>query len=422
MIWGEYDSGRVIARFTVPGGHSADRAQQVVDIASSPAALPTTINIGLTGEVRHAALLTLGQLYLERDEYDRAKTVLIRAMEPRPSEAAALAHLRFLLGRAYMGGDLADFDEAIWLFTQVLAVETRSVEALNSRALAYLDRGRTGDVELAIADLTRAMAIRPERAATNLNLAVAYLERGSGGDADRALSSLTEALSAQPDYVGALVNRAGAYIMRGSSGDLDRAFDDLEKALEIEPELASAYTNRANAFLARGSTGDLDRAIGELGRAIELSSDSATARFNRGLVYSELGDLANSLADLRKVQGLRPHEPMYNSTLCLQLAVAGDPEGALSYCDRAVATDPGGLSRDSRGLANALLVRTEQAIADFEEFLAWVDSSPREGCRSHYRDSRAAWVAALKAGDDPFDPVTLHELRARPSLPGAAPC
>ena len=66
--------------------------------------------------------------------------------------AAALANLRFLLGRAYLDGDLADFDEAIWLFTQVLAVEPRSVEALNSRGLAYLERERPGDAVLGVAE------------------------------------------------------------------------------------------------------------------------------------------------------------------------------------------------------------------------------------------------------------------------------
>ena len=94
VIWGEYDSGRVIARFTAAQSRPASRTQQVVDMASSPVELPTTINIGLTGEVRHVALVTLGRLYLERNEYDKAKTVLILASDPPPSEPAALANLR----------------------------------------------------------------------------------------------------------------------------------------------------------------------------------------------------------------------------------------------------------------------------------------------------------------------------------------
>ena len=73
-------------------------------------------------------------------------------------------------------------------------------------------------------------------------------------------------------------------------------------------------------------------------------------------------------------------------------------------------------------MANALLDRTQQAIADFEAFLAWVDASPEEGCRTHYRPSRASWVEALKAGENPFEEVILRDLRARAVPPGSGPC
>ena len=422
VIWGEYDSGRVIARFSVPRSRTTLHAQQIVDIASSPAELPATINIGLTEEVRHVALLTLGQLYLEQDDFDRAKTVLVHALDPPPSEPAALANLRFLLGRAYMGGDLADYDEAVWLFTQVLAVQPNSVEALNGRALAYLARSRPGDSDLAVHDLVRATTVSPERAASSLNLAVAYLERGAGGDVDRALTSLNEALAVDSGYASAYVNRAGAYIARGAPGDVARALDDIEEALDIDPDLASAYLTRGNAYLARGESGDAELAIAELSRAIELAPDSPEAHFNRGLVYSELEHWSASLTDLRRARDLDPRRLVYNSTLCLQLAVAGDPEEAMPYCDQAVAADPGGLSRDGRGLANALLGRDDEAIADFEAFLAWVDMSPKDGCRSRYGVSRAAWVEALKTGEAPFDPAALADLRPRPAVSIAAPC
>ena len=422
VIWGEYDSGRVIARFTAPRSRTTLHAQQIVDIASSPAELPATINIGLTDEVRYVALLTLGQLYLEQDDFDRAKTVLVRAMDPPPSEPAALANLRFLLGRAYMGGDFADYDEAVWLFTQVLALQSQSVEALNSRALAYLERSRAGDADLAVSDLLRAATIDPGRAATSLNLAAAYLDRGDPGDADRALASLDEALSIDPEYAGAYVNRAGAYIARGVPGDFDRALDDIEEALDIDPDLATAYLTRGNAYLARGESGDAELAIAEFSRAIELAPDSPAAHFNRGLAHSELEDWNASLTDLRRAHELDPRRLVYSSTLCLQLAVSGNAAEAMPYCDQAVASDPGRLSSDSRGLANAMLGRDDEAIADFEAFLAWVDSSPKDGCRSRYGASRTAWIEALKAGRQPFDSAALADLRPRPAVSTAAPC
>ena len=422
VIWGEYDSGRVMARFTMPRVRSTQLDRQVVDIASSPSELPATINADLTEQVRYVALLTLGQLYLEQGEHDLAKTVLIHASDSNPTDPAALANLRYLLGRSYLGGRLADFDEAVWLFTQVLAVRPRSVEALNSRALAYLERGRAGDVDRAIDDLAQAATINPDHAATYVNLAAAHVERGTDADLDRAIAELTEALEIQPGYPSAYVNRAGAYVARDNPGDLDRAFEDLNEALDGDPDLAPAHVARGNAHLARRGEGDLARALEDYSRAIELDPNSSTAYFNRGLVYSEMEDLTASLSDLRRAQTLSPNNVVFNRVLCWQMAVSGIPQDSLPVCERAVAHDPTSQSREARGVAYALTGRPEKAIADLEAFLAWVDASPKDSCRDLYMQSRENWTEDLRSGNDPFDPATLVELRVRPVSPGAAPC
>ena len=422
VVWGEYDSGRVIARFAAPAYRSDGHDQQVVDIPSSPAELTSSINIGLVEEVRYIALLTLGQIYLEQQQHDRAKTILLRALASVPPGDKSLPNIRFLLGRAYLGGDLADFDEAIWLFTQVLVAQPTSVEALNSRGLAYLERGRHRDTTRAIADLTNARSIEPDRAATELNLAVAYVERNGRSDVDRALASLERALRNNPEYAGAHVNRAGIYSVRGEPGDLELAFEDLDRALELDPELASAYVGRAIVFLARGQQGDMELALAELSRGIDLRPDLASAYFSRGLIYSKLGDWNGSLRDFQRAQDLKPANATYNSTLCLQMSIVGNPESALQYCDWALAIEPEGLALDSRGLANALAGNTDQAIRDFEALLEWMNDSAREGCEDYYGASRRNWLETLRQGGNPFNPSMLEQLRPRPALPGAAPC
>ena len=422
VIWGEYDSGRVIATFTIPKSHSETHDQQVVDLASSPSELPATVNVALTEEVRHVALLTLGQLYLEQEEYDLAKAVLIHAMAKPPADPQALAGMRFRLGRAYLGGDLVDLDEAITLFTQVLAVQPRLVDAYNNRAVAYLERGRPGDVGLAVADLARASSIEPGNPTTHVILAIAYRERGDTGDLQRAISELTRSIGIRPDYAGAYINRALAYMDRDEPGDLERAFDDLEHALDLDPELWAAFHNRGTAYLARGLLGDYERAIDDFSRAIELAPDSPVAYYNRGLVYSLLEDLPQSLDDLRKAQRLRPDETRYNTTLCWQLGVAGSPHEALPYCNLAVDADVSGASSEGRALVYAVMGRPDDAVNDFEAFLAWVDRSPKETCREYYRPSRLGWMEALQSGENPFDEETLYMLRVRPSTSGEDPC
>ncbi len=255
VIWGEFDSGRVLANLTSTRTESESFGPQVVNIASSPSELPTAINIYLTSEVRSVALLTLSQLYLEQDEFDLAKTVLIRALEQPPSDPAALANLRYRLGHAFLGGKYADLDEAIWRFTQVLTVQPRSADTYINRGLAYLERGRPGDTDLAIADLSRAAQLEPQVAGPYFNRAVAYMERGHSGDLDRALRDLERAIDAGSESGGTYVNRAAVYLERGDDGDLDRAFEDLERAMDIDPDLATAWVNRGNAYLQRGRTG-----------------------------------------------------------------------------------------------------------------------------------------------------------------------
>ena len=421
VIWGEYDSGRVVASFTMPLSRSESHDQQVVDLATSPSELPATINVGLAEEVRYAALLTLGQLYLDQEAFHAAKLVLLRAMTEPPSDPDTLASIRFRLGRAYQGGESADLDEAIVLFTQVLDVRPRSVDTYNSRALAYLDRGGPGDVDRALEDLTKAVEIEPGGAATYLNRSVAYMESGSGEDLDRAIDDLTRAMTLRSDYAPAYVNRAGAYLQRNGPGDLDRAFEDLERALKIEPDLEPAYLTRGNAYLTRGGAGSLQLAKQDFGRAIELAPDSARAYYNRGLVHSALGDLDASVADLQRAHRLRPEEPSYNNTLCWQMGVSGKPAMALPYCDAAVAANVG-QARDARGLVYATMGWHADAIAEFEVFLDWVNSSVKETCRQQYHTSRSAWLRTLREGGDPFDPATLSRLNIRPVGPGHDPC
>ena len=421
VIWGEYDSGRVVASFTMPLSRSEPHDQQVVDLATSPSELPATINVGLAQEVRYVALLTLGQLYLDQEAFHAARLVLLRAMAEPPSDPDTLASIRFRLGRAYQDGESADLDEAIVLFTQVLAVRPSSVDTYNSRALAYLDRGGAGDVDLAVADLTTAAEIDPKDAATYLNRAVAYMERGSGRDVDHAIANLTKAMTLRAGYAPAYVNRAGAYVQRNGPGDLDRAFGDLERALQIEPDLAQAYLTRGNAYLVRGGAGNLDLAKQDFERAIELAHDSPSAYYNRGLVHSALGDLDASVADLQRAHRLRPEDPSYNRTLCWQLGVSGKPALALPHCDAAVAANVGE-ARDARGLVYATMGRHADAIAEFEAFLEWVSASAKESCRRHYHTSRSSWLRTLHEGGNPFDPTTLSRLGIRPVGPGHDPC
>lgn len=422
IIWGEYDSGRVVARFTMPDGLGAGGADQIIDIASTPSELPAAINVGLSGQVQHITLVTLAVYYLEQNDFDMAKTVLIRALGPLLADSAEQSHVLYLLGNAYLGGALRDYDEAIWRFTQVLSSQPWSVEALNGRALGYLGRDRDGDIVHALIDLDRAVSIEPDRPATHLNLAVAFMQRGGIGDKDNALDALNDALSLDDGYAAAYASRAGVYLARDESEDVEQAFEDVAMALEIRDDLSSAHLIYGHAYIARDRQGDVARAIRQFTRAAQLEPDAPAAYYYRGLAHSARQDIQTSLLDLRHAQGLDPLNANYSRALCLQLGIFGQADEATTHCDLAVAAAPGELTSDSRGIVNARLGRYEEAIADFEAVLDWEDAFRNPMCGQDFRETRLMWIDALEAGRNPLTARLLAELRPLPMIPGRQPC
>ena len=422
VIWGEYDSGRVLANVTSTPTQNESLGPQVVEIATSPSELPTAINIDLTAEVRSVALLTLSQVYLQRGEYEPAKIVLYQALEHPPADPAALANLRYRLGQAYLGGQYADLDEAIWRFTEVLSVQPRSADTYGIRGLAYLERGRPGDEDLAIADLTRASELAPQLATPYFNRAAAYIARDRAGDLDRALDDLERAIDAGVEGPGVYVNRAAVYLERQHEGDLDLAFGDLESAIKIDPDLATAWVNRGSARLQRGDDGDFEQAIADFTKAIDLAPDNALGYYNRALAHSEAGNWDLSNSDLRAAHERDPRNPEINNALCWQLGVQRRPEEALPFCDLALEREPDGPGRDSRGLVHAVMGSADEAVADFRVFLSWVNASEKPTCRPHYRPSRESWISALESSGNLFDDETLRELRLRPASQWNNPC
>ena len=288
VIWGEYDSGRVMARFTMPRVRSTQLDRQVVDIASSPSELPATINADLTEQVRYVALLTLGQLYLEQGEFDLAKTVLIHASDQNPTDPAALANLRYLLGRSYLGGNLADFDEAVWLFTQVLAVRPRSVDALNSRALAYLER--------AFEDLEEAQDGNPDLAPAHVARGNAHVARGAEGDMEEALADYSRAIDLAPDSPTAYFNRGLVY---SDLEELAASRSDLRRAQALSP--INVIFNRILCWQTALSGSPQD-ALPHCERAI-AHDPSDQSREARGLAYARTGRTERAIADLEAFLG-----------------------------------------------------------------------------------------------------------------------
>ncbi len=420
-IWGEYDSGRVLARFTTAQSSNGEGGQPVVNIASSPSELPTTINVNLTGAVRYVALMTSGRVYLDQSQYDRAKAVLLRAAIPPPEDPAALADIRYLLGIAYLDGERFDYDESIAWFSLVLELEPRSVEALNGRAVAYMRRDREGDILLARTDLFRAESIRPDHAETHSNRGRAHTLNAGIDDLNQAVSSFSRAIELVPDDGIAYVDRAGAYIARGQESDLTLARTDLNRALELEPSLSEAFVTAGLLFVAHGGRVEVRRSIAEYTQAIELAPDLPDAWFHRGLANSALASLPEAAADLEKAAEFAPRELRYQDSACRALTVAGDAASALSYCQAAVQS---GYDKAlySRSLANAMLGLADDAERDLADYVMWVESLRGQACYTALLDAAEMLHAPIATSRGEAEMWDLLEFRPLPVIPGRPSC
>jgi tetratricopeptide (TPR) repeat protein/transcriptional regulator with XRE-family HTH domain len=345
-IWGEYDSGRVLAHLSRPEAGAGTEENRVEKLLPSPADLSATINTALPEDIRSVALLSLAQLFTDGESYDRARAALGQVLSRPPADPLAAASACFLLGYVDQMGQPPDPDGAIEAYSQALAAQPGLASANYNRGLAYLRRGRPGDDARAVDDFTQAAAAMSGDAALFTNRGAAYLHLASQS-----------------------AEEAGLQPMQATA----RAIEDFDRAIALDPSLVQAY-------------------------------------FNRGLAYVRQDDRARWLPDLERVLSLEGDHAGAANALCWALALEQAPEVALSYCERAVALDPTGSSRDSRAIVYGELGRHTEAVADFQAYLRDLQAQD-EAAYARIGPEREEWIQVLKKGQNPFDRATLDRLR-----------
>ena len=173
-----------------------------------------------------AAHATLGEIYLEKKEFDRAQAQFQKSIKTDPDNFIARTGYGHVLIRQ------KKYDEAVEQLD-------KAVELKPDYPFSYVDRAKakssSGDTNGALADLAEAIRLDP-------NHYWNYIDRGKlrlyVGNVEGAYEDFDQAVELRPDYFLGYVYRGGA------NDDLDRldaALSDYRRVSELRPDYYPIY-------------------------------------------------------------------------------------------------------------------------------------------------------------------------------------
>src|SRR5438552_6139344 len=219
----------------------------------------------------------------------------------------------------YLGDSLLkkrDYDGALAVFNKALELDPDNTTVLNSRGLAYSNKG---DEERALADFDIAMQKRPNFPAPYNNRGLIFLRRGelqraydefnialslnTGTNRYTNLLNLGRVQTLRKQYESALtyfaegkpLNPGGWQIPNyrcityTEMGRLNEALADCNEVLAQHPKFAGPLARRGNVYRAKG---DLDAALRDYNAAPKLSPNFVYAYAGRGPVYEQRKHMA----------------------------------------------------------------------------------------------------------------------------------
>jgi tetratricopeptide (TPR) repeat protein len=294
MIWGEYDSGRVRVRFTVAGGGAELDWERLL---GAPTELSTTINLDVPRETQALALITLGRLYRNAGDMERARSAFAQALAQGPGDAKTVATLTFYLAALDAAATPPDLERAIEGYSKVIEMHPEWHNARYNRGLAYLTRywmtAESANLDRAIDDFTWTLGVQSRYAEAYVNRGVAYSARNGDDDIEAAIDDFSAAIQYNPQAYLAYYNRGLAYI-RLDQQELWLA--DLGEALTIAPTYWAAHHALCWGYALDEMP---EEALPHCDEAVSHDASGST-REARGLALAELGRLDEARKDLEQ--------------------------------------------------------------------------------------------------------------------------
>lgn len=307
LIWGEYDSGRVLVHWYTGG---LPKMEEQEFRFTSPASLLTYVNEKVPDEIRSVALFTLGRLFYLDHVYQKAIPVFQQALSLRPPNENLRAQINFYLGLATsQDGTIVAFDKAIGYYSQAYQLNSRLYDALYNRGTLWLNRFYLLEadspesrkcLDAAIRDLNTVLSAIPGIAVASLNVGLAYYERNQPGDQQKAMQYFSEVVDLKPDDQRGWYYRALAQIRSGAGMTWTT---DLSQTLTISPTFSWAYDAFCWGYaLAQQPQIGLHYCTVALAKQQNLASHESTSHDALGMIYAQLGRFPEAIAELQAYQ------------------------------------------------------------------------------------------------------------------------
>ncbi len=191
-------------------------------------------------------------------------------------------------------------------------------------------------------------------------------------------------------------------------------------APELTPDECQSLLASSNDFIRADDYAAVVELI-DIVTACDITDDlKAGLLFMRAESNMQQGDWRAAVEDYREslALGLESSDAAgARNNICWFLALDGQAEEALPYCEQAVEAQPSASYLDSRALVYAMTGNYAGAIDDFEAALdVWEESANPEIMAIY--DERTEWVETLRTGENPITPGALANLQAEdaPSL------
>jgi tetratricopeptide (TPR) repeat protein len=259
----------------------------------------------------------------------------------------------------YFGDSLLrkrDYDGALAAFNKALELDPDNATVLNSRGLAYSNKG---DEDRAMADYDLALQRRPSFPAPYNNRGLIFLRRGelqraydefnlalslnSGNNRYVNLLNLGRVQTLRKQYESALTFFAEGKPLNPEAwqipnyrcmtyaemGRLDEALADCNEVLAQHPKFSVTLASRGNVYRLKGN---LDAALRDYNEALRISPNFPRAYAGRGQVFEARKDMAAARADYRSAGTALTKVDEFEATLARRFAkerlaalVAADP-------------------------------------------------------------------------------------------------